>query len=396
MPRPPEYDLLLDAIVPLADVRSDLSGWDGAQWGRTLKAADWHRLSPALFCHLQARPGAPPAVLSALERGYMANAARMLFIREAVDRIVRALDAAQVPSLLLKGAALVESLYPDAAQREMLDIDVLVPKNQLRSGDAALAPLGYRQISAGVPQNGERRHPAQELPHHIPALVGEEQLVAVELHHHVAIAGEGSFDMAGFWERSRTVPSTGHRIPSPEDLLLHVCFHFTRNRLGGSAAHRNTGGALGQIADIARIVDGEQLDWDGLAERALAYGLGARVFLALFAARELGVAIPRPALTRMWPAGFDREIGRRLVDLRVLRAGDHLPVRSMRWMVAPSREVLSRGWNADPIAPLSLARAYLRRAGAHAPAAGSALRRPWVYMQDRRLNDQIEALEDRG
>jgi hypothetical protein len=65
-------------------------------------------------------------------------------------------------------------------------------------------------------------------------------------------------------------------------------------------------------------------------------------------------------------------------------------------MFAPSREVLSRGWNADPIAPLSLARAYLRRAGAHAPAAGSVVRRPWVYVQDRRLNDQIKALEDRA
>ena len=88
-------------------------------------------------------------------------------------------------------------------------------------------------------------------------------------------------------------------------------------------------------------------------------------------------------------------LGRRLVTLRVLRAGDHLPVRTLRWMFAPGREVLSHGWNADPTATMSLARAYMRRARANAPLARSALRRPWLFVQDQRLNDQIRALEER-
>ena len=65
-------------------------------------------------------------------------------------------------------------------------------------------------------------------------------------------------------------------------------------------------------------------------------------------------------------------------------------------MLAPSREVLSRGWNADSTATLSLARAYVRRARAQVPAARSTLRRPRAYVQDRRLNGQIDALEERG
>ena len=67
----------------------------------------------------------------------------------------------------------------------------------------------------------------------------------------------------------------------------------------------------------------------------------------------------------------------------------------MRWMFAPSREALARGWNADPTATLSLARAYMRRAKAHVPEARSTLRRPWLYVQDQRLNGQIQALEKR-
>jgi hypothetical protein len=174
-----------------------------------------------------------------------------------------------------------------------------------------------------------------------------------------------------------------------------VCLHFTRNRLGGSYRRRQTGGALGQICDIARIVERESVTWSALADSARRYHLDARVFLALFAARELGVPVPDAALAELKPPGFDPRLGRRLVAFRVLRADDHLPVRTVRWMFAPSRDVLSRGWNADPTAPSSLARAYLRRAKAHAPLARSALRQPRRLIQDRRLNSQIRALEDR-
>jgi hypothetical protein len=390
----PEYALLLDATVPLDRQRADYRTWDGGLWGRTLNVADWHRLSPALYTHLGSGSGAPPAVLSALERAYLANAARGMFIRAATDRVVSTLGAAGIPTLLLKGAALVETVYPDAAQREMLDIDMLVPPDRIAEATAALAALDYRPVPSSDETSGDQLRVA---PHHDAALVGSEQVVAVELHRHVALGGEGRpFDIGGFWERARTIPATGHQVPSPEDLLLHVCFHFTRNRLGGSARRRNTGGALAQICDINRIVERETVDWPALAQTAREYGLGSRVALGLFAARELGVAIPREAIAELEPAGFDERVGRRLIALRVLRAGDHLPVRSMRWMFAPSREALSRGWNADPTATLSLARAYMRRARAHLPAARSALRRPWVYIQDQRLNGQIRALEERA
>jgi hypothetical protein len=296
----------------------------------------------------------------------------------------------------LKGAALVETVYPDPAQREMLDLDILVPPERIACATQALVPLGYRPLPSpdAPPRISLQLEPHE---HHGPALVGEEHLVAVELHHHITISGEGSrFELDEMWERARPAPFGPHLLPSPEDLLLHVSLHFTRNRMGGSYRQRQTGGALGQICDVARIVERESVRWDALAESARRYRLEARVFLALFAARELGVPVPHAALAELQPPGFDPGLGRRLVTLRVLRADDHLPVRTLRWMFAPTREVLSRGWNADPTAPASLARAYLRRARAHAPLARSALRRPRLLIQDRRLNNQLRALEDRA
>jgi Uncharacterised nucleotidyltransferase len=393
---PPEYALLLDAIAPRAASRANYRDWDGAQWDLALRAAEWHRLSPILFRHLDARGRAPAATLGTLEQAYLANAARNLFIGESLRRVLEALAGAAVPAMLLKGAALIESVYPDPALREMLDLDILVPAGELDAANAALAAIGYR----GIASTGDELHTRAETRvahHHDPALVADDELTAVELHHHIAMSHERAhFDISGLWERARPSPGgPAHLLPSAEDLLLHVCLHFTRNRLGGSYRRRATGGALSQLCDIAWIIDREVLDWDALVDAVRAYRLDARVFLPLFAARELGIPVPDPALEALRPPGFDPRLGRRLVALRVLRAGRHLPVRSLRFMVAPGREVLARGWNAEPGGSLSLARAYVRRAAAQAALARSALKRPWAVVQDYRLNGQIHALERR-
>ena len=391
----PEYALLLDVVAPTVAPRTDHKGWNPSRWGRLLDIADWHRLSASLFLHLERIDGAPAPVLSALERAYLANAARTMFIREATSEVVAALDRSEVPSLLLKGAALIETVYPDAAEREMLDVDVLVPADHLERATITVSDLGYLPGHDTNPDGGGNEPRIRPELHHEVALVGRHQLLAVELHQHIATGEEGNdFSLAGFWERAETAPNTGHRVASPEDLLIHVAFHFTRNRLGGSAHRRNTGGALAQILDMRRLVTGRVIDWDLLTRTAREFGLGTRIFLGLFAARELGVPIPIDQLALIRPVGFDPELGRRLVALRVMRAGDHMPVRSMRWMFAPSREALRRGWNANPNTTLSLARAYMRRAKAHVPEARSTMRRPWAYVQDRRLNSQIEALRE--
>jgi len=390
VPLAPEFALLLDAAAPLARPRADCGAWDGARWGRALRAAEWHRLSPLLFCHLRDDERVPAAVHSALERAYLAASARSLFLARALHEALDALAAAAVPALLLKGAALLGAAYPDRAQREMLDLDVLVPAEQLEGASAALAALGYGALGGAHAAEAD----AGRAAHHDPALVREERLLAVELHHQIAIEGEGRVDVPELWRAARPVPGAAHLRPAPEHLLVHVCLHFTRNRLGGSHRRRHTGGALAQVCDVARIVEREPLDWDALARTARGWRLDARVFLALFAAHELGVAVPADALAALRPPGFDERVGRRLVALRVLGVGEQLPVRSLRWMVAPSREVLRRGWDADPDATRSLARAYLRRARAQAPLARAALRRPWAVVQDRRLNRRVAALEE--
>src|SRR6202000_432627 len=80
----------------------------------------------------------------ALERAYLANAAHSGLIRDTTARVIDALNSADIQALLLKGAALVETAYPNPAEREMLDIDVLVPEARMAEATATLSALGYQ------------------------------------------------------------------------------------------------------------------------------------------------------------------------------------------------------------------------------------------------------------
>ena len=150
----------------------------------------------------------------------------------------------------------------------MFDLDILVPVPQQAQAHAALALLGYVAQESG---NGAGHlEPAM---HHGTPLVSREQLLAVELHHHVTIPGEGDpFDIADFWDRSRPSAQPGCLLPSPEDLLLHVCLHFTRNRLGGNYFNRYSGGALAQLCDVARLIEYEAIHRTTTSTRPVAIG----------------------------------------------------------------------------------------------------------------------------
>jgi hypothetical protein len=383
----PEYTVLLDAVRGIPSGSGDRRPLDGGQWRLAVEAAAWHRLEPLVYAHVAEHGGAPAEVLAGLEESYVANAARNLHIRASVERICDALAAAGIPAMTLKGAALIEAVYPDPAVREMRDIDVLVPAETLDGANTAVGRLGFHPAPALDPRSTSAWMRANHL--HDPALVADDGVTAVELHHHIGIGAERAyFDVSDIWDRARPGRGRAHLLPSAEDLLIHACFHFTRNRSGSQH------GALGQICDIARIVERERIDWDAVASIVRGYRLQTRVFLALFAARELGIPIPEAATGGLRHPGFDPRVGRRLVELRVLRTGRQFPVRRLGWLVAPPRSTLVNGWDARPEAgALELARAYVRRARGQLPQVRAAVRTPGSLVADYLLDGQIRALE---
>lgn len=386
----PEYALLLKAASPGSTNGVGRPDWESARWDRTLRLAAWHRVLPLLFRYLEP-DGAPPEALATLRHAYLANAARYLLISGTLRRTLDTLADSGVPAMLLKGAALTETVYPDPALRQMSDLDILVPEDQLDVANRVLGAIGY---SRATEVRRPRDTAAWMREHHLhdPALIDAEERIAVELHRHIAYDGSRAhFDIADVWRRSRTSNGKHRRlVPATEDLVLQACLHFTHDRA------KRSYGSLAQLCDIAWILDREPMDWSMLTASARAYRVHGSVFLCLFAARELGLPIPPEPLEDLRPASFDDRLGRRVVSLRVLRTEPPLPVRSLRRVLATDRVGLAESWGAEADRPLSLVAAYVRRGFAGLLLARHAFKEPWTVFTDFRLNSQIAALQSRS
>ncbi len=118
-----------------------------------------------------------------------------LAVREQTKPIINALNQAEVPFALLKGAARLYRAQAEDALHASSDIDILVKSTDLEAATAALRALGYYE--KGDPQTRER----YERHHHAPPLFPAAGGCAVELH--VSLAPPGQFSLPLNWDALR-------------------------------------------------------------------------------------------------------------------------------------------------------------------------------------------------
>lgn len=292
------YRLLLGALAAeLADRGSELeppAGWSDDAWAALLATADWQRVTPVLGRLPSDNAAVPDWVIDEIRAVDAAFVARRLMIDAARARALQLLADAGIPVMLLKGAALVECVYPASLWRDMSDVDVLVEADRLAEARTALVACGYRPLG---PDPTATEH---DLPHHDAKLLDAEGIVPVELHRHVLDGAQAKkWPIAETWSRARPARDGRHVLPSSADLLMHVCLHFIADR------HVRSEGALAQVRDIAWIAQRDDVDWELLETVARRYGVLDRVRASLATARHLGLMERCPLLATTEPRPAD-------------------------------------------------------------------------------------------
>ena len=252
-----------------------------AEWATVPELARRHGISGAVAIALSGREDTPAAVRTTLAASRNLDAIHALQSISELQRIVRALEAAGVAAVTLKGPALAQWLYGDATRRRFADLDVLVAPGDRDRAYIALQSLGY-ELPSGMPRDVART---------IYGALGAWPLCGggsfpLDLHWRLAharfpapvtvqqvIADSSSLEIGG-----RMV-----RVPSPTHAALLTLLH----------AAKHLWCTLELVAAIAALTRRSDVDWAQvrrLAEDAHAWN-GCAAGLSL-AADLLGADIP--------------------------------------------------------------------------------------------------------
>ena len=189
--------------------------------------------------------GPAPAIHDPDSRTATANDANLA----AGAHVLGLLADAGLPTLLLKGGALIQSVYPYPGTRPMHDLDILVRFGDVRTAIGTLAAAGYEPTGEVSNARLEATHGAQFL---------NPDGYDVDLHWH-ALGSYLSVDLdKHFWDGA--FPTDVHGSPThmlnPAEQLCHVVAHGLRA----------TNPPLRRLADVAMIMRsaGTGMDWDRL------------------------------------------------------------------------------------------------------------------------------------
>lgn len=320
--RPPQHDtcfpdeqqeLLLRAA--LLEREPAIEAWE--RWKRMTGGIDRHdnasfRLLPLLYKRLAAHGLDEPQVtkLKGVYRHSWYCNQRLFHEAEAV---VQDFEAAGIPALLLKGAALTQLYYDDMGARPMDDLDLLVPPDRAEEAFNMLVESGWHE-KEGVPFDKLRW-----LIHAIGLADGRGRELDLHWNPFWQPAAEDDFWDAAIPVKLRDASALAL---CPTDQLLHVAIHGTSW----------FGAPVRWVADAITVLQaaGDEIDWDRLVERSSERHLTLQLAPALRYLRERFDA-PVPAQTIASIEAVRPTRGERLVQSALENRSRHGNIYLLLW-----------------------------------------------------------------
>ncbi|HJQ22590.1 MAG TPA: nucleotidyltransferase family protein [Blastocatellia bacterium] len=284
---------LIRAAFPFDDRRVLSPVIKESDWPLLVETAIPHGLAPLAFAALKKcslAEAAPAAAVARLRLAYLRTSlANQMAFQELGDLLDR-FERNRIPLIILKGAALVPTLYGDHALRPMGDLDLLVPRAAAAQAQAALIEQGYTAATEMA------RGFAEAFAVERSFLRLGDRPAQIDLHWHLFATAYYAerIPIEWFWRRTTTIEVSGRRALtfSPTAQLLYLSAHYLQHH------YRR----LIWSYDIARLMthDASQIDWDEAVEAAAAFGLSPVLGEALReVCEQWGVFMPATVEARL-------------------------------------------------------------------------------------------------
>ena len=290
LPTPEQTLLLRTCLLPRDLARQAWEEWriryDGAEIGFAGNNPSIRKLRPLLFNAFQQHGlEADNKTGTYLRSTYLQEDLRGKIVRRICRDILMLLEKEGIPTIVLKGAALAETVYDNPVLRHCHDIDLLIRDRDMSRAVSLLPSREFKEINP----KGERGSDDCRLEHE-SGLPLELHTALFKLPYYNGLLGE-------MWERSRNhvIAGVQTKILAAADNLLHVCGH---------AFYGSRRGSLRWVSDAWFIIDRHRdLDWDLVLDCADRSHLALPLSVTLtYLAEELSAPIPSSFLDRLFAA----------------------------------------------------------------------------------------------
>lgn len=362
----PEEQLLFRLAAPrhsASEVRALVAR--GIDWDRFIALLLNEGITGAVWRVLHSLDVPIPPAASAQMQGVAAlSDFRLLAVRRLLERTLARLAAGGIEVMVVKGAALASFVYPEPGDRNMADIDVVLPAARAREGAMIAAERDWTM------DGGELKEALYEEHHHLPPMSDTLGLdIRLEIHTDVLPNGHPlHFGIDALRSRAvrRTLGGVSVLVPSSEDLLLYSCVH-----LGWS--HEMKVGGWRTFRDVSELVEQPTFSWDRFLALARERTLSPACYWTLeLASRLCGTPVPAQVLRALRPnvPGFVREIVARHNTLQLTPLSGHNPSEALARML----------WNV----------------GMRPGAAGHGTVRPWHHSDSKIRKSHELGLEEKS
>ena len=280
-------------------------------WNNLLAKAERHRVKPLVYhtlskltlSHLM-----PSEIMSDLEKSYHILAFRNTFLLKEFGEILRSLSEIGISIIVLKGAALAETVYPSIALRPFGDIDFLIKAEDLFKVEKVLINLGF--IKDEKTPDFVDAQEVMDYTYCFTQIVFKKQNplpMYLEIHCNPIHLGISQDRLSQLWERAMEIKIRGVSTFSlhPEDMLLHLCHHLYRHNYS----------YLMWFSDLSFLLDYYEgdINWSSLIEQAKGHESGITLYYGLFFAKGLlDCKIPPWVLTELKPGWLKRKMFERI------------------------------------------------------------------------------------
>ncbi|QBQ54516.1 nucleotidyltransferase family protein [Nitrosococcus wardiae] len=203
-----------------------------------------------------------------------------------INRLQRALTDIHIPCVLLKGGAYLLAKLPVARGRLLADVDLLVPKTNLKTVELTLKRGGWE--AAKVDDYDQQYY--RRWMHELPPMRHRDRQVEVDIHHTILpVTSRLHPNPDLLLDAAQSIEGTPFKVLAPVDMVLHSATHlFYDSELDGQLRD------LVDLDGLLRHFGREFSFWESLVPRAIQLELQRPLFYALRYTRHL-LETPVPA-----------------------------------------------------------------------------------------------------